>query len=131
MSATALNIPAQDKTETEVVTASKDTVRKAAGTEGTTSLSSERFNFVSLEENGVVDSIDQASQLFTGLTKKPPTFEEALVSMRYEKAKELSALFTNKATEKLKELDAPGLTVEDIAAVFCYSFEWNDTVRAM
>ena len=34
--------------------------------------STERFNFVSLEESGVVNSIDQASQLFTGLQRNHP-----------------------------------------------------------
>ena len=34
-------------------------------------------------------------------------------------------LFTKKATEKLMELDAPRLTVEDIAVIFCYTFEWD------
>ena len=102
MSTTTLNIPTRDKTEaeTDVAAANKDVVREVAGTEGTVFLSSERFNFVGLEESGAVDSIDQASQLFTGLTKKPPTLEEALTSMGYENAKELAELFTKKTTEK-------------------------------
>ena len=118
----------QQKKETKIGTAgtsSKDIVRDVSGIEGTASLSSERFNFVSLEESGVVDSIDQASQLFAGFTKKPPTLEEALKPMVYEKAKELAELLTKKATEKLTEIDAPGFTVEDIAIVFCYTYEWN------
>ena len=43
--------------------------------------------------------------------------------MGYEKTKGLIELFAKKATEKLKELDASGLTVEDVAAIFCYTFE--------
>ena len=125
MSTTPLNVPATDKAEAVAVTSSKDIIRDAAGTEGAVSLSSERFNFVSLEESDVVDSIDQASQLFKCFTKKPPTLEDALVSMGYEKAKELTELFAKKATEKLKELKAPGLTVDDIATIFCYTFEWD------
>ena len=79
----------QQKKETKLGTAgatSKGIIRDAAGTEGTLSLSSERFNFVNLEESDIVNSIDQASQLFTGLAKKPPTLKEALESMGYEKA---------------------------------------------
>ena len=126
MSTAPLNVPARDETVAGAgVTTSKDIIRDAAGREGTVSLSSERFNFVNTEESGVVDSIDQANQLFTGFTKKPPTLEEALRSMEYEKAKELTELFTKKASDKLAELDAPGLTVEDIAAIFCYTFEWT------
>ena len=98
---------------------------KTVDAEDTLSLSLERFCFVDPEENDTVSCIDQASQLFTGFTKKPPTLEEALASMGYEKAKELAELLTEKATEKLKEFDAPGLTVEDITAIFCYTFEWD------
>ena len=90
------------------------------------SLSSERFNFVTPDnEDETVNCIDQMSPLFTGYAKKPPTLEETLVSMGYEKAKELAEEFTKKATEKLKELDAPGVTVEDVAAIFCYTSEWD------
>ena len=123
-----------DRTQEGLVgsdTPSKDVVRDAAGTEGTSllslSLSSEHFSFVVPENENeeTVSSIDQASQLFTGVAKKPPTLEEALRSMKYEKAKELVELFTKRATEKLIELDAPGLTVGDIAVIFCYTFEWS------
>ena len=108
------------------VCASKEVVRdEGTQTEGTVLHSSERFDFMFMEESDTVDSIDHASPLFTGLAKKPPTLEEALESMRYEKAKELADHFTNKAIEKMMSLDAPGLTVEDVAAVFCYSFEWD------
>ena len=86
---------------------------------------SEHPSFVDTEESGVVNSVDQANQLYTGFTKKPPTLEEALVSMGYEKAKKFAELFTKKAEDKLTELDAPGLTVEDVAAIFCYLLEWN------
>ena len=123
MSATPLNVPATDKAETVIT--SKDNVRDAAGIDDTVSLSSEHFNFVSLEESGVVDSIGQVNQLFTIFTKKSFTLEEALVPMGYEKAKELVELLTKKAEEKIKEFDAPGLTVEDITAIFCYTFEWD------
>ena len=74
MSATPLNVPTRDVTrgkDSVDVTRGKDIIRDAAGREGTVSLSSERFNFASLEESDVVDSIDQASQLFVGFTKKP------------------------------------------------------------
>ena len=126
MSTTPLNVPTRDETVAGAgVTTSKNVVRNAAGTDGTVSLSSERFNFVDTEESDVVDSIGQASQLFTGFTKKPPTLEEALTSMGYEKTKELAELLTKKATEKMMGLDAPELTVEDVAAVLCYTFEWN------
>ena len=50
---TILNVSARGKIEANVATASKDIVREAVGTEGTVSLSSERFNFVGLEESGV------------------------------------------------------------------------------
>ena len=92
-----------------------------------TPFSSERFNFVysEEEESDAVDSVDQATQLFAGFARSPPTIEKALESMEYEKAKELARHFMEKAAEKLKELDAPGLTVEDIAAIFCYTFEWD------
>ena len=39
------------------------------------------FSFVT-EENETAESIDQASQLFTSFTKKPPTLKEALASMK-------------------------------------------------
>ena len=45
--------------------------------------------------------------------------------MGYENVKEFVELATKKAKENLKELDAPGLTIEDIATVFCYTFEWS------
>ena len=140
MSAATLKVPAateeRDKTEagsgtettttTTTTTTSKDTVRDVAEAEGTASFSSERFDFVGLEEHGVVDSIDRISQLFTRLTKKPPTLEEALACMGYEKAKELAEQSTEKATDKLTELYAPDLTVEDVAVIFCYTLEWNE-----
>ena len=85
---TILDVPARDKTEAESTT-NKGIVRDATGTKGTVSLSSERFNFMYLEESGAVDSIDQASQLFTGLAKKPPTLLEVLVSMNTRSQKNL------------------------------------------
>ena len=130
-----LNISARDETTAATAAVGKDISREAAGTEDTTllslSLSSEHFSFVvpESENEEAVHSIDQLSQLFTGLAKKPPTLEEALKSMEYEKAKELAELFTKKATEKLKELDAPELTAGDVAAIFCYTFEWNEGTK--
>ena len=127
-----LNISARgDGGTIEVATTSKDTVRDTAGTAATTfvslSLSSEHFSFVVSENESeeTVCSIDQTGQLFTGLVRKPPTLEEALKSMGYEKAKKLAELFIKKATEKLMELEAPGLTVGDVAAIFYYTFEWD------
>ena len=49
--------------------------------------------------------------------------------MGYEKTKELAELFTKKATEKLTELKASGLTVEDVTTIFCYTFEWNKKAK--
>ena len=90
MSTATFNVPTRDKTERNTeLTTNKVIVRDAAGTEGSVSLSSERFSFVVLEESGTVDSIDQASQLFTGLAKKPPTLLEVLVSMNTRSQKNL------------------------------------------
>ena len=88
-------------------------------------LSSRIFNFLFTEEDGTVDNLDQMNQLFTTYIKKSPTLEEALKSMGYEKANELAELFTKNAVEKMMELDTPGLTVEDVAAIFCYTIELN------
>ena len=43
-----------------------------------------------------------------------------------EKAKELSEMFLGRARGKLEEFDAPGLTAEDVAAIFCYTYEWDE-----
>ena len=101
----------------------------------TSSPSSEQFGFnfrLTTEDDEIettVSGIDQMSHLYVSLAKKPPTLEEALKSMRYEKAEELTELFTKNATGKLKELDAPGLTVEDVAVILCYTFEWTEDVK--
>ena len=42
-----------------------------------------------------------------------------------EKSKELSEKFMERAKMKFEEFDAPGLTAEDVAAVFCYTYECN------
>ena len=76
-------------------TVSKVIARDAAGIEGTTlvslSLSSEHFSFVAPENENeeTVRTIDQTSQLFTGLAKKPPTLLEVLVSMNTRSQKNL------------------------------------------
>ena len=93
------------------------------------SFSSDRFMFnESLEEEEIVECINKSGHLFTEFKKKPPTLEEALMSMEYgdERSKELSYEFLGKAKGKLKdEFDAPGLTPEDVAAIYCYTYEWD------
>ena len=56
-----LHIEVKDESETEagaITKAHMNIVRDAAVTVCIPSLSSERFNFINLEENGVVNSID-------------------------------------------------------------------------
>ena len=57
--------------------------------------------------------------------KKSPTLEEALRTMEYgdEQPKELTAMFLEKAEDKLGGFEAPGLTSEDVAAIICYTYE--------
>ena len=92
------------------------------------SFSSDRFMFnESPDEEETVDCINKSGHLFTEFKKKHPTLEDALKSMEYgdEKAKKLSAMFMKRADGKLKEFEAPGLTSEDVAAIFCYTYEWE------
>ena len=56
MSATPPNVPTRDKTKIPETATIKFIDRDAAGTGSTLSLSSECFNFVSLEESDAVDS---------------------------------------------------------------------------
>ena len=93
------------------------------------SLSSEHFTFnESPDEEETVECINNTRNLFADFKKKPPTLEEALRSMEYEdvKAKELSKLFLDRANGKLEEFEAPGITPENVAAIFCYSFQCNE-----
>ena len=95
------------------------------------SFSSERFAFSDTpeEEDTAVECINTSRHLFTDFRKKsPPSLEEALEAMGYgeEKAKKLTEMFLEKAREKLEEFDAPGLTAEDVAAIFCYTYEWDE-----
>ena len=91
------------------------------------SLSSDRFVFNESpdEEDSAVDCINNSEHMFTEFKKKPPTLEEALRSMEYgdERVKEFSKDFMKRGEDKLDEFDAPGLTAEDIAAIFCYTYE--------
>ena len=92
------------------------------------------------EEDAAVECIDRSGHLFSEFKKKPPTLEEALEAMGYVKKEDkkedkkptekdeklsrtLSKMFLERAMGKLEELDAPGLTAEDVAAVFCYAYE--------
>ena len=92
------------------------------------SFSSDRFVFNETpDEEEVVECINKSGHLFAEFKKKPPTLEEALRSMGYEeeKPKELTGLFMKRANGKLEEFDAPGLAPEDVAAIFCYTYEWD------
>ena len=90
------------------------------------SFSSERFMFNDApDEEKTVDCIDDARHLFVEFKKKPPTLEEALRSMEYgdENSNELSDKIIKRSKEMLEGVDAPGLRVEDVAAIHCYTFE--------
>ena len=87
---------------------------------------SSRIVFPLTEEEEIADGIDQMVHLFTGFERKQPTLEESMTSMGYKKAKELTELFMKKAKERLTEIDAPGLTVNDVAAIFCYTYELGE-----
>ena len=93
------------------------------------SLSSERFAFQTAaainDDDETVEEIDQVIHLFTRLTKKPPTLEEALESMGCKKSKELTEKLTKEAEDKMGELDAPGLSASDVSVVLCYTYEWD------
>ena len=93
------------------------------------SFSSDRFAFSESpeEEDAAVECINNSKHLFTEF-KRPPSLEEALEAMGYseEKAKGLSEMFLERARGKLEEFDAPGLTAEDIAVLFCYTYEWDE-----
>ena len=43
-----------------------------------------------------------------------------------EKSKKLSERFLERAKAKLAEFNAPGLIIEDVAAIFCYTYEWDE-----
>ena len=88
-------------------------------------LSSEWFTFI---ENGdELENINQASHLLAGYPKKPPTLGEALKSMGYKDPSGFAAEFAKKALDKLAQLNAPGLTIEDATAIFCYTYEMNES----
>ena len=93
------------------------------------SFSSDRFMFNETpDEEETVDCINKSGHLFSEFKKKkPPTLEEALKSMEYgdEKAKELAGKFLERAEGKLEEFEAPELTPENVAAIFCYTHECN------
>ena len=92
------------------------------------SFSSDRFMFTETpDEEEIVDCINKSGHLFADFKRKPPTLEEALKSMEYgdEKSKELSYEFLGKAKGKLDEFEAPGLTPEDVSAIYCYTYEWD------
>ena len=88
---------------------------------------SDHFTLAQEEEDSdmTADNIDQTSHLFLPFVKKPPTLEEALAPMGYEEPKNLAKSLITNAKEKQEEMDAPGLTVEDIAAIMCYTLEWD------
>lgn len=90
------------------------------------SFSSNRFVFSGFEDNDNVGSIDNVNQLFIVLKKKPPSLEKALECMGYKNSKELYEKFLTNGKEKLEEIDAPGLTAEDLAVVQCYTYEWEE-----
>ena len=94
------------------------------------SFSPDRFAFSEEpeEEEDTAVCIDNSSHLFADFRKKSPTLEEALVAMGYgeEKPKELTEMFMERAKGKLEEFNAPGLTAEDIATIFCYTHEWDE-----
>ena len=111
------------------------------------SSSPERFVFSDTpdEEDATVECINNSGHLFKEFKKSPPTLEEALEAMGYVKKEDkedkedkkptetdeklsrtLSEMLLKRAKEKLEEFDAPGLTAEDIAVIFCYTYEWDE-----
>ena len=101
-------------------------------------LSSERFAFSEAPDDdeeddaAAVDCINKSGHLFAELKKSPPSLREALEWMGYGsvKAGALASAFLSRAEEKLKEFEAPELTAEEVAAVFCYTHECSDEERA-
>ena len=87
----------------------------------------QRFDFALNEDDGnTVDNVDQVSHLFMSFSVKPPTLEEALSAMEYNNPGELANTLYKKGAKTLGRLDAPGLTVDDVAIIFCYTFEWDE-----
>ena len=72
-----------------------------------------------------MECINSSRHLFTDFRKKPPALEEALEVMEYgeEKSKEHSEMPLERAMGKLEKFYAPGLTSDDIAAIFCYTYK--------
>lgn len=120
-------------TDIDIYELKSDTEELESATTESLAFSSERFSFNEeegmAEEGGeTVECINKLSALFTEFKrKKPPSLKEALESMGYggENSEKLAEMFAEKGKGKLGELNVPGVTAEDAAVIFCYTYEWG------
>ena len=124
-----MEVNRKEEDKVDVARSETEIVREIPTDTLSLSFSSDRFMFSeSPDEEETVDCINKSGHLFAEFKKKkPPTLEEALRSMEYGdvKAKELSEKFLERANGKLEEFEAPELTHENVAAIFCYTHECN------